>query len=47
MYTITVLYGEMTKTKVVDLNRFYNFVVDDFSVEIIYYLKMLFEVIII
>jgi len=24
--------GEMTKTKFIDLNEFYNFVVDDFSI---------------
>ncbi len=37
----------MTKTKVVDIDDLYNFVVDDFFVEIVYYLKMLFEVVII
>ena len=35
--------GDMTKTKVVDLKKLYNFVVDNFSFEIIYSGKTLFE----
>jgi hypothetical protein len=36
-------YGNMTKTKVIDLDALYNFVVDIFSFQIIYYPKNLFE----
>ena len=32
MYTITLLDVEMTKIKVVDLDEFFNFVVDDFCI---------------
>ena len=32
MYTTTLSDGEITKTKVVDLDEFYNFVVDDFFI---------------
>jgi len=34
----------MTKTKVEDIDKIYNFIVDDFSFEIIYGLKILSEV---
>jgi hypothetical protein len=53
MFTITCLDEEMTKTKVVDLEQFYNFYVlsssttfmfTTFSFEIIYSFKMLFQV---
>ena len=33
----------MTKTKVLDLEKLYNFVVDNFSFEIIYPIKITFE----
>ena len=42
--TITLSDEEMTKIKVVNLDQFYNFYVHDFSAEIIYCLKILFEV---
>ena len=32
MYTTTLSDGEITKTKVVDPDEFYNFVVDDFFI---------------
>ena len=35
--------GEMTKTKVVDLEKLYNFVVDNFSFEIILSRETMFE----
>ena len=43
---ITLSDEQMTKIKVVDLDNFYNFYVYDFLAEIIYCLKMLFEVVI-
>ena len=44
--TATFSDEEMTKIKVVDPDQFYNFIVDDFSAEIIYCFKILFEVVI-
>ena len=38
--------GEMTKTKVVDLDELFKFVVEYLSFEIIFYLKILFEVLV-
>jgi hypothetical protein len=32
MYAITLSDGETTKTKVIDLNELYNFVVEDFFI---------------
>jgi len=46
MYTTTLLDEEMTKIKVLDLDELYNFVLMTFSVEIICYFKILFEVVI-
>jgi hypothetical protein len=40
----TKLDGEMTKTKIVDLDKLYNFVVDDLLIEIIYSTKIIFKV---
>ena len=34
--TITLSDEEMTKIKVIDLDELYNFVVDDFSVEVVH-----------
>jgi len=45
--TITLSDEKITKIKVVDLYQLYNFYVYDFSAEIIYCFKMLFEVAII
>ena len=42
--TTTLSDEEMIKTKVVDLDKFYNFYVHDFLAEIIYCSKMTFEV---
>ena len=39
----TILDGEMDKTKFVELDEVYNFVVDNFLFEIIYGPKILFE----
>ena len=45
MNNVTVTLDEkITKIKVVDLDQFYKFYVDDFSAEIIYSFKMLFQV---
>jgi hypothetical protein len=44
--TIALLNEEMTKIKVVDLAELYNFVVENFSFELIYCFKMCFEVVI-
>jgi hypothetical protein len=40
--TIALSNEEMTKTKVIDLDKLYNFVVEKFSFELIYYFKMYF-----
>ena len=45
-FTTTLSDEAMTKIKVIDIDEFNNFYIHDFSAEIIYYFKMLFEVVI-